>query len=221
MSGTPGFLALTLVMDRVVLFANDRMTKPSSSSSRGRPREFDVQAALDAALTVFWRTGYAATSLDDLTSAMGLNRSSFYAAFGSKHDLLLTALKRYVDGVFARLKSFAAGRGSSAAALRAIVREIAAPQGGKDGCLLVNSIIELAPGDREVSDIAQMHVSRVLALISDLLVQAGHRRGAAEHLAGTVLSFGFGATTLRKAGLPPAQIAAFIAQAERMLGPPT
>ena len=57
-----------------------------------------MQAALQAALLVFWRSGYAAASLDDLTAAMGLSRSSFYGAFGTKHDVLLAGVKLYADG---------------------------------------------------------------------------------------------------------------------------
>ena len=65
---------------------------------RGRPREFDVDEALDRALEVFWRKGYEGASLPDLTEAMGINRPSLYAAFGSKEDLFRKALARYAEG---------------------------------------------------------------------------------------------------------------------------
>jgi AcrR family transcriptional regulator len=64
----------------------------------GRPREFDVDQALDRALQVFWRKGYEGTTLPDLTKAMGINRPSLYAAFGSKEGLFRKALDRYAEG---------------------------------------------------------------------------------------------------------------------------
>ncbi|HEY8473765.1 MAG TPA: TetR/AcrR family transcriptional regulator [Natronosporangium sp.] len=64
----------------------------------GRPRAFDLDAALDRALEVFWRQGYEGTSLSDLTAAMGINRPSLYAAFGTKEELFRRVLDRYVEG---------------------------------------------------------------------------------------------------------------------------
>jgi AcrR family transcriptional regulator len=63
----------------------------------GRPREFDVDHALDQALDVFWRNGYEGASVADLTAAMGINPPSLYAAFGNKAGLFRKALDRYVE----------------------------------------------------------------------------------------------------------------------------
>lgn len=63
----------------------------------GRPREFCVDKALDAALEVFWRKGFEGASLTDLTEAMGINRPSLYGAFGNKDELFRKALDRYVS----------------------------------------------------------------------------------------------------------------------------
>ena len=64
----------------------------------GRPREFDVDKALDLALQVFWRKGYEGASMADLTETMGITKPSLYAAFGNKEELFRKALDRYVDG---------------------------------------------------------------------------------------------------------------------------
>jgi AcrR family transcriptional regulator len=63
----------------------------------GRPREFDRDAALEAAMLLFWRKGFAATSMNDLCDTMGVRSPSLYAAFGSKEELYLEAMEHYVQ----------------------------------------------------------------------------------------------------------------------------
>jgi AcrR family transcriptional regulator len=64
----------------------------------GRPREFNLDQALDRALKVFWRKGYEGATLPELTKAMGINRPSLYAAFGNKEALFRKAIDRYIEG---------------------------------------------------------------------------------------------------------------------------
>ncbi len=71
------------------------MEIPAATITKGRPREFDVDAALTAALRVFWTHGYEGASLSDLTEAMGITRPSLYAAFGNKETLFCHALDLY------------------------------------------------------------------------------------------------------------------------------
>jgi AcrR family transcriptional regulator len=65
----------------------------------GRPRSFDRDAALDAAMLLFWRKGFAAASMNDLCDAMGIRSPSLYAAFGSKEALYLEAVEHYVQTI--------------------------------------------------------------------------------------------------------------------------
>src|SRR5580704_1421694 len=70
-------------------------TEEAAARRRGRPRQYDPERALAKAADVFWKRGYAATSLEDLTAATGMNRPSLYAAFGDKRDIYLKTLARY------------------------------------------------------------------------------------------------------------------------------
>jgi AcrR family transcriptional regulator len=67
----------------------------TATASRGRPREFDPDEALSAALQVFWRRGYEGASISELTEAMGITRPSLYACFGNKEALFRQALDLY------------------------------------------------------------------------------------------------------------------------------
>src|ERR1700677_3548464 len=76
----------------------------TAERARGRPRDYDPEIALTRAMDLFWASGYAATSLDDLSGAMGMNRPSIYAAFGDKEALYRQALDHYQTGVRAAIK---------------------------------------------------------------------------------------------------------------------
>lgn len=73
------------------------MDKGKSSRKAGRPRGFCPEEALETALQLFWRKGYEGTSMSDLTEAIGVNRPSLYAAFGSKEALFRLVLDRYAE----------------------------------------------------------------------------------------------------------------------------
>ena len=107
-------------------------------------KQFDVDVALDAAMVQFWRAGYTDTSLDDLSRATGLNRSSIYSSFGDKDSLYLRCLDRYAVRYGDRYDQ-ALSCGASGEPLRAIraffevtLQRIADP-GVPDGCLVAQS----------------------------------------------------------------------------------
>jgi len=176
----------------------------------GRPRGFDRDAALEAALGLFWRQGFEATSLDRLTEAMGISRSSFYAAFGSKHGVLIAALDAYA----AKARAALAEVGPGAAEL---LYAIANARGGAQGCMLVNCITELAPRDAEVAARGRSHLDHIEALFARALSPA--RPEAALPRARALTALALGALTLRKSGLPPDQIEATLQAALTLMAP--
>ena len=121
--------------------------KKSKSASRGRPRSFDKEQALDAALRVFWERGYEGASLTDLTDAMGINRPSLYAAFGDKESLFRQVLERYEQGPVAYVAEALnepTARGALERMLKGTVAALTRPQ-SPHGCLYVQGA--LACGD--------------------------------------------------------------------------
>lgn len=145
-----------------------------------RPRAFDRGAVLDKAMNVFWSQGYAGTSMSDLTSAMGLSKSSLYDSFGSKHDLFLTAMDHYRNNVTARIRSIVdlkqPPRQTIANVVGRAVDRILEPS-GKRGCFMNNCASEVAPVDAE----AAKRSAAGFAVMEDtfcLLIERGQKHGA-------------------------------------------
>src|SRR5207245_2576808 len=109
----------------------------------GRPRSFDLDKALDAALQVFWRKGYEGASLPDLTEAMGINRPSLYAAFGNKEELFRTVVIRYIEGPAAFVRKALDEPTARAAAERLLTGAVDLVTDPKNprGCLLVQGAL--------------------------------------------------------------------------------
>lgn len=185
----------------------------------GRPREFDPGVALATALDLFWRQGYEATSLEELTLAMGISRSSFYGCFGSKHGVLLAAIRRYSDEKLAALAAAADGEENPREAVRIMIAAIADVAGGPKGCFLVNCIAELAPHDPEVAEVSRRHLDRIEGLIADRLARRLDPATAADR-ARVLLSLALGTTMLRKAGMAEPRIDGLLAQIDPLLPQP-
>jgi AcrR family transcriptional regulator len=133
----------------------------------GRPRQFDIDQALDAALNVFWRKGYEGSSLPDLTEAMGINRPSLYAAFGNKENLFRKAIERYVEGPACHLVE-ALDEPTARAAVKRLWNETidltAGPRNPR-GCFLVQAA--LACGDE--ADCVRRELSKRRGRLESLL----------------------------------------------------
>lgn len=119
-----------------------------------RVKEFDPDAALDAAMDLFWARGYEATSTADLVEHLGIGRASLYATFGTKHELYLRALDRYGQLRDPVLMEITSRPGPALPAVRELVerfvRESAREQRER-GCMMVNAAMELGPHDPAVA----------------------------------------------------------------------
>ncbi len=132
------------------------MELEESSCKRGRPREFDADAALDAALAVFWRNGYEGTSLTDLTEAMGINRPSLYCAFGNKEELFRRAMDRYAERAGVVLVAALAdptARMGVERLLRGLVDGLTSGS-NPAGCFLVVSALSCGPASQALREAA-------------------------------------------------------------------
>jgi AcrR family transcriptional regulator len=124
----------------------------TNSSRMGRPRTFREEEALDAAMRVFWDKGYEGTSLDDLTDAMGINRSSLYSSFGDKEALFQKTLARYADVRMAFMRE-ALQRSSARDAVEALLRgtvEFLADPTHPRGCLSLQGGLACGTGVESV-----------------------------------------------------------------------
>ena len=136
----------------------------------GKP-QYDEGAVIDAAVDAFWRHGYAATSINVLTEATGLSRSSLYQRFQDKDGLFQIALATYTDRVLRRMKS---SEGDSARArLEALLRGLL-PMGSRrpPGCLLARSCAELVDLPAAGQKAALSGMSEQRDLLEDLLREA-------------------------------------------------
>lgn len=98
------------------------MSDPEPPRRRGRPRSIDRDAALAAAMDVFWARGYEGASLDELTAAMGVSRPTLYGAFGDKRALFLRALDLYAGGIGSEPLAAFEAEWEVGAAVRAFLR---------------------------------------------------------------------------------------------------
>ncbi len=148
------------------------MVKTFTGRPVGRPREFDETRVLGAAMDAFWRKGYEATSLVDLTNATGLNKASLYRVFGDKHQLFMAALKNYADIEFRETTAVVSEKASPLTNIRTVVKKITDDAGSERGCMMINSMVELAPHDPEVKQLLKRFGEQRLQAITGMIVRA-------------------------------------------------
>ncbi len=141
-----------------------------------RTKEFDPDAALRAALELFWRRGYEATSMSDLVEHLGVGRASLYATFGNKRELYLKALARYEEGLLPDLLTDLSRPGPALPGVRSLVRRYAAEAIADEsrlrGCFVTNTAAELAPHDAAAARRVERNWDQLETVLHTALVRA-------------------------------------------------
>lgn len=157
-----------------------------------RSKEFEINDVLDKAMDLFWQQGYEKTSIQELTTHMGIHRRSLYDTFGDKHDLFLDALNRYQTKISTDITNRIHQTNSAKQAIRQLFEmTINSDENQPKGCLMVNSAAELAILDSVVAANIKDGFVNTEKLIYDLIV-SGQQAGeiSAQHDAES-LSFYF------------------------------
>jgi len=125
-----------------------------AAMTSGRPREFDIDRALEAATQQFWTVGYEATSLQDLLKTMRLSKSSLYQTFGNKHELFVRCLDHYEQTMASVLSEQLVNSISTEQFLYDFLEGViseAKTRGTRKGCFLVNTANELSQRDAVIA----------------------------------------------------------------------
>lgn len=146
----------------------------------GRPKEFDPNEALDAAIDLFWSRGFEGCSMSQLVGEMAINRQSVYDTFGDKRGLFVEALAKYMDRVGQEIGATLTQGASPLGRVRSFLRRIAdrTTSGDGRGCLLTNAIVEIGPHDAEIREM----IAARMRLLEDRLAQTLREAVAAKEL---------------------------------------
>ena len=175
-----------------------------------RPIEFDRSKALNKALVLFWRKGYQASSMADLLAAMGIGRSSFYAAFTDKRGLFIECLDLFAERTMELLRRARTEMPPVDALQHFFERNfLGAPGAGLVrqhwGCMLVSTVLEMAGVDDELAARASRHLSDMQDFFQACLRDAGAAPGRAEELAAMLMLFNEGIRVSSRRRLPERQ----------------
>ena len=162
-------------------------------------------------MDAFWAKGYEATSMSDLCSCTGLHKGSLYQAFGDKHKLFMNALRHYADTEFREVAAVAFQSDSPLENIRAAVNKICDDAGSDKGCLMINTMVELAPHDPEVRQALKGFGEQRVRVMTDLIAKAQElgeiRVTTAPHkLARQLMMTLAGAATMVKGFLEPREV---------------
>ena len=141
----------------------------------GRTRTFDVDEALDIALDTFWERGFDGTSIQVLCRAMDVQPGSVYAAFGTKRDLFVAVLRRYLETVSADAVQRINSAPSGIRGLRDYFAQLvdAMVDGRRRwGCLVTNSLVELAERDPDLAGLFQLHLAGLRTSFAGAIARA-------------------------------------------------
>jgi len=207
------------------------MKQPEAPISRqprkpGRPLGFDREAALHQAMLLFWRHGYEATSVSDLTNAMGITPPSLYTAFGDKKQLFLEAVHRYVSGPVTSesiIREAPTAREAAAGLLQASVIGFTG-ESTPAGCLLASSAISCSPAAAEVQKALaeiRLRIEKRLSskITRDRAISKLKPKPSAEALAGHIMAVIQGMSTLARDGATREKLSSIVSAA--MLAWPT
>jgi AcrR family transcriptional regulator len=189
------------------------MATTAARRTRGRPRLFDEEAVLDQLTALFWEKGYSQTSVSDLVSASGVHKSSLYSTFGSKDEVFATILRRYFETRMTRFRSLIEAAGPGVDGIHSfleLVKEETQTEVGHQGCLLINSSIELhgnAPGfEGFAQEYRTAMRDALLGLVGQAQPEAGPDDRVTQQRTDVILTFLFGVLSSARGGAEAAEI---------------
>lgn len=177
------------------------------NSSVARLIEFDRPQVVNRALALFWRQGYQATTLADLLQVMGISRSSFYAAFGDKRSFFIECLDLWAARTLGLVQRTRAEMPPLDALQDFFERGYVEARSSRVswGCMLVNTVLEMAGVDDGLAARASSHLADMQLIFKDILDDAGATPQQAEEMAAMLMLFNEGIRVSSRRRLPEAQ----------------
>ncbi len=191
---------------------------------RGRPREFDRDEVIEKAMSLFWEKGFEATSMADIVEVTGLNKSSIYNTFGSKEELFALILDAYLErrvGMVTQMLTEGSAGLADIELFLSFVREEAFGEGGRMGCLAVNTSTELACTDEAMSEMSIGFRDDMRTALRAALTRAEAageiEKGTVERDVAILVAFMLSLPVITRSGASPAELEGHFAAIEALL----